>query len=480
MTDYSGESQGFQRLIAAQLAVFIVGTTWAFGGNASWVRTPISLWGSIGILLTVAGLAGRLLTKRAFPSGAYWIWPVVLLNALVLASGFTVSFKNLASSGGVLLVPMRVPSWLPSTAVPDVTLRSLWLFDGIYFSCVNLVLFVERKRLLRIIVAIVVGNAFILAVFGTVQKLIGSKGIFFGAVPSPNEAFFASFVYDNHWGAFMVLMSGAAIALTLRYAYGIKGSGFLHGPALAGLVCVCLMALSVPLSGSRACSLLVIILVLGAVRYGFPLVVGGLHASGLKPQYALAVISILALIVLSWTWSVVGETVASRAEVTRNQILHFRARGDGISRRILYRDTWRMALDKPLFGWGMGTYPNVFPLYNTEQRPNERLPVVYHDAHSDWLQGLAEIGFVGLGLVVSAAVLPLRTLRKTNVTPIPHFLIFGCLLVLLYTLVEFPFGNVAVELSWTFCLAVAVQYMRLSTRSRVAATPPDRCSPSSS
>ena len=468
MTDNSGEPQGFQRLIAAQLAVFIVGTTWAFGGNASWVRTPISLWGSVGILLTVGGLAWRLFTKRALPSTTHWIWPIVLLNALVLASEFSVSFKNLASDGGVLLVPMKVSLWLPSTAVQDVTLRSLWLFDGIYFSCVNLVLFVERKRLLRIIVAIVVGNSFILAVFGTVQKLIGSKGIFFGAVHSPNEAFFASFVYDNHWGAFMVLMCGAAIALTLRYAYGIRGSGFLHGPGLAGLVCVCLMALSVPLSGSRACSLLVIILVLGAVGYGYPLVMGGLHASGLKPQYAMAGISIIALIVLSWTWSVVGETVASRAEVTRNQILHFRAPGDGISRKTLYRDTWRMTLDKPLFGWGMGTYPNVFPLYNTEQRPNERLPVVYHDAHSDWLQGLAEIGFAGFVLIASAAVIPLRILLKTKVTPFPYFLIFGCLLVLLYALIEFPFGNVAVELSWTFCLAVAVQYVRLSNRSRVA------------
>jgi hypothetical protein len=47
-------------------------------------------------------------------------------------------------------------------------------------------------------------------------------------------------------------------------------------------------------------------------------------------------------------------------------------------------------------------------------------------------------------------------------TPIPYFLLSGCLLVALYSWVEFPFGNVAVTLAWWLCFFAAVQYARLT------------------
>jgi len=41
------------------------------------------------------------------------------------------------------------------------------------------------------------------------------------------------------------------------------------------------------------------------------------------------------------------------------------------------------------------------------------------------------------------------------------YLLGSCLLLLFYAMMEFPFGNVAVVLSWWFCFFCAVHYARL-------------------
>jgi O-antigen ligase len=115
-----------------------------------------------------------------------------------------------------------------------------------------------------------------------------------------------------------------------------------------------------------------------------------------------------------------------------------------------------------LFGWGMGSFPAVFPIFNTQESKIDRIPVVYHDAHSDWIQSVAEIGLVGTALIGAAVLLPALAVRRARVTPIPYFLLTGALLVSAYAWVEFPFGNVAVVLGWWLCFFCAVQYMRLS------------------
>jgi O-antigen ligase len=54
-----------------------------------------------------------------------------------------------------------------------------------------------------------------------------------------------------------------------------------------------------------------------------------------------------------------------------------------------------MALDKPLFGWGLGTFEYVFPRY---QRFYSDYLVNY--AHNDYLQLLVETGLAGLAVLV--------------------------------------------------------------------------------
>lgn len=448
--------------VAGHLVAYMVGVSWAFGGNADWVRTPISIWGTVGMLLTVAVIAFRGSRGGSFARTLSWALPIVVLNALVLVSCLTPGFRTLSYGSEAYFMPIRISIWQPSAARPELALRALWLFDGIYFSCLNVALAVERRSVVRLVLAAAVANALALSIFGTVQKLVASTGIYFGAIKSPQDYFFASFVYDNHWGAFIILMMGACLGLILRYSSGSKGGGFFHGPALVGFVSAILIGISVPMSGARICTVLLGILTAAALVKGAPAVSRALRMSGVAPATANIGISLALLLAAAGAWIIAGDVIRSRASKAKEQVAAAWAeRGLG-ARSIVYHDTWRMARARPLFGWGMGSFPSVFALYNTQESKGDRIPVIYHDAHSDWIQSVAELGFVGTALIGAAVVLPAVSLRKRRVPPLPYFLLAGCVIVAAYAWVEFPFGNVAVVLAWWLCFLSSIQYIRLA------------------
>lgn len=448
--------------VAAHAIVTLAGVTWAFGGNAEWVRTPISIWGSAGVALTLALAAARAPVGVGARRVLAWTWPILALNALVLASCATPGFRAVSTGAGALLVPVRVDWWVPSSAGATASLRALWLFDGVYFTCANIALAVARRRTLRLLLGVAFANAVALSVFGTVQKLAGSTGIYFNAVKTPHPFFFASFVYDNHWGAYCVLALAAGLGLTLRYSGDTQSRGLLQGPAMAGLVSLLLVGLTVPLSGSRACTLLMAALAACGLARGSRIVARSLRLYGLPPAASILCMGAAFALSLAAIWYIAGGVIETRMHKTREQAAEMWVRGGIGSRSTLYHDTWRMARERPLFGWGMGSYPRVFPLYNSQESKIDRLPVIYHDAHSDWLQSLAELGAAGTLLLGAAVALPLWPARRSMLNPVPYFLLVGCALVAAYALVEFPFGNVAVVLHWWFSLFVAVRYARLS------------------
>jgi O-antigen ligase len=158
--------------------------------------------------------------------------------------------------------------------------------------------------------------------------------------------------------------------------------------------------------------------------------------------------------------------IDQRVAQTTLQVAQMHSRGGIGTRAILYRDTWHMARDRLLFGWGMASFPTVFFLYNTQVPSADRVPVFYYDAHSDWLQSVAELGLAGTLLIGCLGLAPLVGLRRLRLGLLPGYLLAGCALVLLYAWVEFPFGNPAVVLAWWLCFFAAVRYARLDARAR--------------
>jgi O-antigen ligase len=300
-------------------------------------------------------------------------------------------------------------------------------------------------------------------VFGTLQKFAYADGPFFGLVKTRQPLFFSSFLYHNHWGAFIILMTTACMGLAWHFGTRRHGRDFFHTPAFAGLVAVFFLAATVPMSGSRSCTML-LALVLGVcfLHWLVRIVVRRLRRGAQVAPLLTGAVAAIALGCASIGF-LAKDMISLRIALTEQQVAQMRAQGGIGSRIILYRDTWSMAKARPWFGWGMGSYPHVFMLFNTQKPdPRDHLPIFYSAAHNDWFQALAEHGFVGTALIGLCALVPLAGLHRSQfLHPVPMYLALGCATILLYAWVEFPFGNVAVVLTWWLCFFCAVRYARL-------------------
>jgi O-antigen ligase len=123
---------------------------------------------------------------------------------------------------------------------------------------------------------------------------------------------------------------------------------------------------------------------------------------------------------------------------------------------------WRVALsdygDHPLLGSGAGTYGD----YWLHHRP---IPSFTRTAHSLYLQSLAELGPVGLGLVVAALGLPLLALRERR-HPLAAAAAGGYVAYLVHTGIDWDWEMPATTLAGLVC-AVAVLVAARDERDRV-------------
>jgi O-antigen ligase len=443
------------------VALLVIATTWAFGGQASWVRVPLSLLASVGALLTLIGVTRESFWNSSHASLGRCLLPFAGFCALVLAGGCNPNLREVGGTAGAGLALQDVSKWLPSSARPSLGREALWYFAAVWLSALNLLLFVRRGRLIRGLLLVIALNAVVLAVMGTLQKLSNSTGIYFGAIAVPQIRFFSTFVYHNHWGAFVVMMLVLIIGLGWHYVRTIRSRDIYQGPLALVVFAVVAISVTLPLSGSRSCTLI------GAAVLAGASVHAALHVARRRRERRLNAFPPLLALGLFWTaiigaaWFTGRGIILDRIETSRSQIAQMQELGGIGDRSLLYHNTWRMARDRPVFGWGMSSYPHIFyGFYNTQTSP-DRLPVFYNDAHNDWLQALAEHGFVGTALIAACALIPFWLCRKNiRRSLITTYLLAGLAVVLAYAVIEFPFGNRANILLWWSLFFAALAYAR--------------------
>ena len=457
-----------ERFVVWHVGTLIVLMSWCFGGQVWWARDVLLLWGSLGLILFFVAVG----VGRRWGAALRLLWPLLLYDALVIASCFNPGFESRLVGGEPVYLVREAIAWLPSSARPELSARELWQFNGIVVSCANLALFLTRRRRVRGLLTAVAVNAVLLAVFGTLQKLAGAKALIFGLFPVKQTYFFSTFVYHNHWSAFTLLNLAACLGLLFYHERRGGHRDVWHSPLLmGGLVCL-LLALTVPLSGSRSGTVLVALLLAWAFGHFLLRVIRRRrerHESAALPVAGLVLAGALGLGAAGWLAS---DVIRHRAVITRQQLADIQASPSTASRLVLYADTWRMAMDKPWFGWGLECYGDVFRIYNS-QRSVEGWQPYYAEAHNDWLQSLAETGFVGTSLLVALGLIPLLGAPwRHSSSVIPRYLVGAVLLVLLYALVEFPLANPSVMIGVWLSLYAAARYVALDAARRTSAVVP--------
>ncbi|MGH8013679.1 MAG: O-antigen ligase family protein [Candidatus Binataceae bacterium] len=173
---------------------------------------------------------------------------------------------------------------------------------------------------------------------------------------------------------------------------------------------------------------------------------------------AIVVVSVIALLM------VVGpagrESVASRvsATITQNTDLNYRP--------AIWHDSLGMIRDYPLFGVGLGCWPEIFNHY---LRP-PWIPFFYRQAENDYLQFMAETGLAGVALLIWFAWLVIGELRRgahrlaERQWPIYAGMLAGLAAVGLHEFVDFSLRTPANAFLFTVLLALCLRFAARGAR----------------
>jgi len=276
-------------------------------------------------------------------------------------------FAPMAAFGCLITIQLL----LGLTAYRYVTASHALLYAAYGMLSFLVVQNLRRTSQLRRLAIVFSGYGAALALFALVQALSGTTKLYWLVTPRLGGWIYGPYVNHNHYAGLMEML--VPIPLVLGLVGRRKGA--LKTLALSSAV---LMASTIFLSGSRGgmAAFLAQLLLLAIV-----MVRREKHA---RPFIAIAVF--LACVVGLLIWLGGGELVKRVASI------HTEARSEvsGGTRLSIDRDALTMFPRKPVLGWGLGTFPEVYPQFRSFYTN-----FFVNEAHNDYLQLLVEMGALG-------------------------------------------------------------------------------------
>jgi O-antigen ligase len=142
------------------------------------------------------------------------------------------------------------------------------------------------------------------------------------------------------------------------------------------------------------------------------------------------------------------------------------------------RDAFRMFRNKPVLGWGLGTFPTVYPRFRSFYTN-----FFVNQAHNDYLQLLSEMGLLGFGMMVWFLVVLYRhALRKIRnwMSDVSGAVTLACILgvtgILVHSVLDFNLQVPAnAALYYVLCtIAAAPPLLQRSRKRKPVSTEEDR------
>ncbi len=198
-------------------------------------------------------------------------------------------------------------------------------------------------------------------------------------------------------------------------------------------------------AGSILCTLeLLVILVIGLVRLRDP-------ETGSPSRRVAVMLALVPLLAVVFTAAVGWDRVWER----------FKERDPYVVRREFLVAAVNMTRQRPLTGFGLGTFPEVYQSYAIRD-----FPFYANHAHDDWAEFAADGGLPFLLLVLIPFALAIPAAVRN-----PWAL--GLIAVMLHACVDYPFPRPAVS-GWIFAL-LGVLYARASVSQKLAGGLPPDC-----
>ena len=336
-------------LILGLCALLIFGVL-AFGAVDEW---SIFVFEAGAALLFLVWVAKQSVSKQVRSTGNPLYLPAQFFFALVLvqialgrsADGYVTKYEALqyASYGIVLLIAAE-------------SIRE------------------EQARKILALVLIVFGGCY--AFFALAQQLTSTAKIFWVHTPQFGGSVYGSYVDHAHYAGLMEMLVPFPLVVTMSHL--VRG----EKRALIAF-CAVLMASTIFLCGSRG----------GMIAFVLQLVLFAalVLVQRRNPRVALGLVGMCVLVLCFLVVVGKGEILGRLGDLR-----------PGI-RLDISKDCWKMFLRRPVLGWGLGTFPTVYPGYRSFYTND-----FINEAHNDYAQLLVENGVLGFGAMIWFLILLYR------------------------------------------------------------------------
>jgi O-antigen ligase len=356
---------------------------------------------------------------------------VFALLAVYLVAGIGRGQEHIAGGLAPWLVYL-IPLWgliqiLAHTTASSVETREAVLrwgaLAGVFFLTQTVAQTrTARRNILSVFLIFATGMAVL-----CLTQLFTSQGQVLWVFPTGYPDVYATFPYYNNYAQFVELALPIALWRALRegwrsWWYALAG-GLLYASVIG----------SASRAGSALCTAeLLTMLAIGLVRLRDP-------ETGLPTRSTTAILVIVPVLAAAFTLAVGWERVW----------LRFQQNDPYLVRREFIVAAADMARQRPLTGYGLGTFPEVYQRYAIKD-----FPFYANHAHNDWAEFAADGGvpFLLLVLIPFAACVPTAVRNPWGL---------GLIAVMLHACVDYPFPRPAVS-GWMFLMLALLYMARMS------------------
>jgi len=415
-----------------------------------------------GTRLLMGAFSVLLLSPLAF--GAVEPWSIFTLEAAAMLVFCVWAFRQwvnrqLDVADHVLYRPMAaffalvVLQWIAgTTAYRYVTYTHLLLYAAYGMLAFVVAQTLRRYSQFELIAKLVTVYGALVAAFAILQGMAPNGKLYWTYALEQGGAIYGPYVNHNHYAGLMEMLT--PFPLVLAATSHTSGNRKI---AMAGVAA--LMAASIFLSGSRGgmVAFVVQMVVLAAL-------VTRKRESSWRQPLMLGVFLVAIIGFLVW--------LGGNELTKRLTSIHTEAQAEisGGVRLTIDRDSVRMLLKKPILGWGLGTFPVVYPEFRSFYST-----FMVNQAHNDYIQLLVETGLAGFGIAVWFLVLmsrraagKLKNWTQTATGAMTVAASLGCIGILVHSFLDFNLQIPAnAALFYVLCVMAAAGPLQESTRKRV-------------
>jgi len=292
----------------------------------------------------------------------------------------------------------------------------------------------------------------VVAAFAVLQGLAPNGKLYWIWTLEQGGNIYGPYVNHNHYAGLMEMLT--PFPLVLAATHFTSGNRKI---AVAGIAA--LMAASIFLSGSRG----------GMAAFVAQMVVLGVllfrrRKGSWKQPLVLGAFLAMVIVFLVWMG---GNELTRRLTSIHSEV---REEISGGVRVTIDRDCLHMLLKRPLLGWGLGTFPIVYPEFRSFYTT-----FFVNQAHNDYLQLLVETGLAGFSIAVWFLVLVFRRAAgklenwtETASGALTVAALLGCVGILVHSFLDFNLQVPAnAALFYVLCAIAASGPLQESQRRRV-------------